>query len=571
MKNILKKIFLSMVLVSMISCKNIEIKNIPAKSKIDNTVIKNLPAKPKVDNTVIKNLPAKPKTDNTVIKNPSVKSKTDNTVIKNPSVKPKTDNTVIKNPSVKPKTDNTVIKKLPVKSKVDLSVETFLDIPEIKNASLGIKVVNLKTDKTLFKFNPNKSLVPASNMKLLTAGAALEILGKDYRFKTTLAYDGEVDSEGILNGNIYIIGGGDPTLGSRYLVAKHPIWITTEEKKRQIEFLNIWAEKVKTMGIKKINGNIITDPSYYPTGTLSKTWEWGDLRYTFASKPSGLTFLDNSIKLTFSKDEKDIKTSISPTYTNTVVTNKIVVDGKGSSQITLVVPPYSNEIIALGTMNKPKISYNTVMQDPGSALGKVFSQTLEGKGIKNNGTISIDKVDRKINKKIFIYNHYSPKLEEIISYMNKYSINLFAEHLKIEMEKDSSQTIKKYWSKHLSTQGLHIYDGSGLSRYNGVTPNTIVEVFKYMKKSKNFSSFYNSLAEPGKYGTFEDFQEKTVLIDNFHGKSGTLTGIKSYGGYINNIDGDLLAFSIIVNHHGLSNSKISKELEKIIENIYYLK
>jgi D-alanyl-D-alanine carboxypeptidase/D-alanyl-D-alanine-endopeptidase (penicillin-binding protein 4) len=529
MKKILKKIVLSMVLVSIISCKNTEIKTIPVKPKTENIIIKTVPVKPKIENIVIKTIP------------------------------------------VKPKTKSIVIKTVPVKSKTEISVDTFMNLPQIENASLGIKVLNLKTNKTLFKLNSDKSLVPASNMKLLTTAAALEVLGKDYRFKTTLAYDGEINSDGTLNGNIYVVGGGDPTLGSRYLVAKNPIWITTEEKQKQLEFLNIWVEKIKTMGIKKINGKIITDPSYYPKETLSKTWEWGDLRYTFASKPSGLTFLDNSIRLTLSKDGKDIKTSIYPNYTNTVVTNKVVVDDRNSSQITLVVPPYTNEIIALGTMNKPEISYNTVMQDPASALGEIFSQTLERKGIKNYGTISVDKVENKISKKIFIYNQFSPELGEIISYMNKYSINLFAEHLKIEVEKNSSQTIKKYWSKHLSTQGLSIYDGSGLSRYDGVTPDTIVEVFKYMKKSKNFSSFYNSLAEPGKNGTLEDFQEKTVLIDNFHGKSGTLTGIKAYGGYMHNISGDMLAFSIIINHHGMSNSKISKELENLIKSIYYLK
>ena len=92
-----------------------------------------------------------------------------------------------------------------------------------------------------------------------------------------------------------------------------------------------------------------------------------------------------------------------------------------------------------------------------------------------------------------------------------------------------------------------------------------------MKESENFSSFYDSLAEPAKNGTFKTFKKQTILIDNLHGKSGTLTGIKSYGGYMYNIDGDLLAFSIIINHHGMSGTGVSKELEKVMESIYYLK
>lgn len=471
---------------------------------------------------------------------------------------------------------------IPIRSETDIAVSNFRDLPQIENASLGIKVINLETGKTLFALNSDRSLVPASNMKLLTTGAALEVLGKDYRFKTTLAYEGKIGSDGTLDGNIYIIGGGDPTLGSKYLVAKDPEWPTAEEKKKQLEFLNIWIEKIKNMGIKKINGKIITDPSYYPETTLSQTWEWGDLRYTFASKPNGLTFLDNSIRLTLRKKDQNIVTNISPSYTNTVVTNRVVGEDQSPSKITLVVPPYSNEIIILGTMNKPIISYNTVMQDPASTLGRLFSNTLERKGIKNNGSKLIDKNKKEMNKKTFIYTQYSPKLEDIIAYTNKYSVNLFAEHLKIEVEKKlrrknkeamkyTTQTIKDYWSNRLSTRGLYIYDGSGLSRYDGVTPNTVVGVLKYMKNSDNFSSFYNSLAEPTKNGTLKKFQEKTILVDNLHGKSGTLTGVKSYGGYMYNVDGDLMAFSIIINHHGMNGTNISKKLEKVMKSIYYLK
>lgn len=474
------------------------------------------------------------------------------------------------------------IPSVSTRSKADMSVDNFMDLPQIENASLGIKVINLETRKTLFQLNSDRSLVPASNMKLLTTGVALEVLGKDYRFKTTLVYDGKIGSDGVLNGNIYIVGGGDPTLGSKYLVAEDPKRVTGEEKNKQLEFLNIWVKKIESMGIKKINGEIIADPSYYPETTLSQTWEWGDLRYTFASKPSGLTFLDNSIRLTLLREGKEIRAKVSPSYSNTTITNRVVGGDKKSSKITLVVSPYSNEIIVLGTMSKPRISYSTVMQDPPSALATIFAKVLEREGIKNNGGRLKDKNDKGMNKNNHIHTQYSPKLEEIVAYTNKYSVNLFAEHLKIEVEKklrrknketkgDSVETMKEYWSNRIYTKGLYIYDGSGLSRYDGVTPNTFVETLEYMNKSENFSSFYDSLAEPGRSGTFKNFEENTILVDNLHGKSGTLTGVKSYGGYMHNVDGDLMAFSIMINHHGMSGSKISKELEKIMESIYYLK
>ena len=480
-----------------------------------------------------------------------------------------TSNTIENNQSI----EKTIKKK---KIKPKRVIDDFLQLAPIQNASVGIKVVNLDKNKVLYEKNQGISLVPASNMKLITTGIALETLGKDYRFKTTITYDGVIQADGTLDGNIYIIGGGDPTLGSKYLVAKNPEkTITNAEKEKQLEFLTTWTEEVKELGIKKINGKIIADPSYLPETTLSPTWEWGDLRYYFASHPSGLTFMDNNIRLTLKRNGNKIKAEISPKYSNTKITNKVVVDQDEKTKITVVVVPYSNEIIILGVLNKGTASYTTVMQDPASTLATLFSTTLKRSGVNNRGgelrsiKNNIEKYEENQDMKE-IYVNYSPKLEKIVALTNKYSINLFAEHLKLEVEKKNSNKIKSLWAKNIDTDGMYIYDGSGLSRYDGVTPNNIVEILKYMYDSPEFDVFYNSLAKPGENGTFKEFDKDTILIDNLHAKSGTLTGVKSYGGYMYNKDGDLLAFSILVNHHGMSGKAIGKELEKVMESFYYL-
>jgi len=457
----------------------------------------------------------------------------------------------------------------------DKIISNFLSLSQIKNAGVGLKVVNLDKNKILYEKNPDRSLVPASNMKLITTGIALETLGSDYRFKTTITYDGVIRADGTLDGNIYIIGGGDPTLGSKYLVAKNPNYVSGLERKKQLEFLDTWTEEIKKLGIKKINGQVIADPSYLPKTTLSPTWEWGDLRYYFASHPSGLTFMDNNIRLTLKKQGDKINATISPEYSETKITNKVVIDPNKQTKITIVVVPYSNEIIVLGTLNKPIALYTTIMQKPASTLATLFSDKLNIAGIKNKGgrvrdsKSDIERYETNQDMKD-IYINYSPRLEEIIGYTNKYSVNLFAEHIKLEVEKVTNKKIKDIWKDKISTDGLYVYDGSGLSRYDGVTPDTIVDVLGYMKDSPEFKSFYNSLAEPQKNGTLKSF-ESGILVDNFHGKSGTLTGVKAYSGYMHNEDGDLLAFSILVNHHGMSGSTIGKNLEKVIESFYYLK
>ena len=212
------------------------------------------------------------------------------------------------------------------RSITEVAMDNFVHLSQIENASVGVSVINLENNKILFERNSNTSLVPASNLKLLTTGIALETLGKDYRFKTTLTYDGVIKSDGTLEGNIYIIGGGDPTLGSKYLVAKDPEHLSKIEKKEQLEFLDLWVEQIKKIGIKKIDGKIVADPSYLPITTLSPTWEWGDLRYSFASHPSGLTFMDNNIRLTLRKYGNEIRSEVSPQYSYTKITNRVAVD-----------------------------------------------------------------------------------------------------------------------------------------------------------------------------------------------------------------------------------------------------
>ena len=255
-------------------------------------------------------------------------------------------------------------------------------------------------------------------------------------------------------------------------MAKNPDYVSGSERKKQLEFLDTWTEEIKALGIKKINGKIIADPSYLPKTTLSPTWEWGDLRYGFASHPSGLTFMDNNIRLTLKRYGDKVRAVISPKYSETKITNKVVVDKDRQTKITIVVVPYSNEIIVLGVLNRSIASYTTVMQDPASTLATIFSETLKDNGVENKGgelrpeTSKIEKYEEDQGMKE-IYVNYSPSLEKIIALTNKYSINLFAEHLKLEVEKVNSKKVKTLWSKNIDTDGMYIYDGSGLSRMMG--------------------------------------------------------------------------------------------------------
>ena len=463
-------------------------------------------------------------------------------------------------------------------SKMNKIVKEFKTVPELKHSNFGISVLNTETNKILWSENADKILVPASNQKLYTTAAMLEMFGSDYTFKTKISYSGTIDKNGVLNGDLYIIGGGDPSLGSKYLISNREELEDEELLEKQLSFFNIWVKKIQELGIKKINGKIIGDSSYFPEFSVLKTWEWVDMSYDYGASPSGLTILDNSFKLNLTIGENNIvSSSVKPDGIAVKIKNNLKENLEGPNNIILVVPPYSNTINVLGTINKNKI-YNTVIQDPTFSTINLFKNKLETVGINCLGLKTVSNKSKR-DKLTEVLVHESPKLSSLISLTNKMSINLFAEHFKIAINKKlleskenelNKKLFQEYLKKTFKISALYNYDGSGMSRYNGFSPNETITLLSYMKNSPNFKIYYDSLAEPGKIGTMKKFSKNTVLVDNLHAKSGTLTGVKAYSGYMYNQNNKLLAFSIMVNNHGLKSSEISKEIQKIMEAIYYL-
>jgi len=447
-------------------------------------------------------------------------------------------------------------------------IDSIFSARGLSSSHYGIKVVNLSNGKTVFERNEDSSFIPASNTKLYTGAAAMQILGKDYRFKTRLAYRGEISPDGTLNGDLYIIGGGDPTLGSKYLFNRRfnmQSKATPSRIDTQLAFLDGWTDEVKDLGINKINGRILVDDSHFnKINTAINTWEWKDMSTSFGAPPSGVNVLDNIVLLNFSIDGG---TNMTPS-TSTVEVINDTTSGR-ANKVTVSAPPYGKNIVAVGEVNT-SISKEVPVPDPGLLLGDLFRKNLQKNGISTSNGVEV--VQTSSDSKVF-FTHYSPSLERISVLMNSYSINLYAETLKLEAEKELAKTrpisISRYWYETLNLQGFRLYDGSGLSRYSRVTPNNTIDLLSYMQSSEYAEDYYGSLAVAGNLGTLQNFN-KPPLRNNLHGKSGTLTGVKSYSGYITNSNGELLAFSIMVNLHGLSNYQITGKLEEVMSEMYKL-
>ena len=168
------------------------------------------------------------------------------------------------------------------------AVEELLLKPDYKTATIGLSFIDLEDGRALFEMNENKLMIPASVLKIVTTASAIEILGPDYQFKTKIGYEGEIKNN-ILDGNLIILGGGDPTLGSIYF----------QDTETCNNFLNIWIQEIKSFGINKIIGNVIFDASDYDTENIPPTWIWEDVGNYYGAGASAFSVYDNFFEINF--------------------------------------------------------------------------------------------------------------------------------------------------------------------------------------------------------------------------------------------------------------------------------
>lgn len=460
-------------------------------------------------------------------------------------------------------------------------VQTFTKITEekvLENASFSFRVFDLDADSAIAEYNPKTSLVPASTMKLVTTASALVRLGSYKSFKTTLQHDGYIDSNGILHGNIYIKGGGDPTLGSKYFLKKGT---------NQSTFMEQWVQEIKELGIDSITGRIIGDASYFSYDLIPSSWLWGDIGNYYGAGACGLTIYDNLTSFTFRSGENAGDSTfiecVSPFIPNLAINNLVKAANSKKDNAYVYSSPYSNSIKIKGSIPKDRTNFvvKSSMSDPAYQAAYDLEYFILKSGIKvgKNATTKrriLLRGDTVSTTRANFFTQKSPSIGRIAYYTNHISINLFAEHLLNEMGrkayKDGSNysgalAIKNFWNKRIDARGMYVSDGSGMSRMNAISAFHLTSILRYMKKSKNYKSFYSSLPIAGKSGTMRKIGRKTYASGRLRAKSGTMTRVKSYAGYVRSKSGKNLAFAIIANNYNCYTSTMTKKLEKLMVEI----
>ena len=430
---------------------------------------------------------------------------------------------------------------------------------QFKHAIISIYVVDAKTGKQVFGKNEQVGLAPASCQKVVTSVSAFEMLGKGYQYKTELGFDGEIKS-GQLEGNLYITGYGDPTLGSWR-------WPYTKE---QVILSNLIAA-VQKKGIKEINGNVFGYDRKWESNTTPRGWIWEDIGNYYGAGASSLNWRENQydiiLKAGDKTGEKAVILKTIPRLENVGLYSEVTTAKKGSGDNAYIfLPPYGMSGFVRGTipLGENNFTISGAMPNAAEQLVLTFEDELKKKGMERilftgsfNG-IEVEKKDVPVNPVTF-FTIQSPPLDSINYWFLKKSINLYGEAFvkTIAYEKTkfgSTDTgiaiIKYFWKQRgIEPSALNIIDGSGLSPANRITTHALVTVMQYAKKQAWFSSFFNALPE----------------MNGIKMKDGYINGVRSYTGYVKSKSGSEYSFSFIVNNFDGSAATVREKMWKVLD------
>ncbi|MGZ5284730.1 MAG: D-alanyl-D-alanine carboxypeptidase/D-alanyl-D-alanine endopeptidase, partial [Kaistella sp.] len=416
-------------------------------------------------------------------------------------------------------------KLMTAKELVDININSMMNDPVLRNANWGFVIYDPKTKKVVSSYNENASLIPASTTKLLTTDTAVSLLGERFRWITQLEYSGQIDENGNLQGNLYIVGSGDPSLGTNKAGASSYAGIVSD-------FIAAISEK----GIKKINGDIIIQTGIFKANKTQKLPEnivWLENGNYYL--PAGSTYSINP------ENERLIAKPANPFAEN---------------KNFYYISPYIKQMVYADKFEGAGLT--TKVADPPAYLANSLRTSMIKRGLGVTGKVVTKIADLNPEKRTTITAYQSPTLAEIIYYTNQRSDNALAEATlrMVGFQKKGDQTLESGRSvvvEHLKssafeTDGLNYMDGSGLSRNNLVTPISQVKFLTNIMDEKYYKMYFDSLPIAGQSGTL-----KSMFSGEGYGqifaKTGTLNKVKTLAGYMKTNTGKTLVFSLLINNY----------------------
>ncbi|MGX9987010.1 D-alanyl-D-alanine carboxypeptidase/D-alanyl-D-alanine endopeptidase [Soonwooa purpurea] len=437
-----------------------------------------------------------------------------------------------------------------VANQLDQSTQKLLNSTGAYSANLSFYVTD-DNGNLVYEYQPNKGLSTASTQKIFTAAAALETLGKDYRYTTTASYSGQIKN-GILEGDLWISSNGDPTLGSwRY------------EDYKPEKFKEKLLQALQQKNIKSITGNIIIDDSYFDFQSVPGGWPWDDIGNYYGAGTWGINWRENQFDINTNGTQFK---SFSYDLENVKWINELKASGS-SDQSLIFTAPHSDVALINGSLPAGKsMTVSGSVPNPPLQLGVEVKSFLNSKNIAVHGNVETYYNNQLSGKKMTSYpeknnffEYQSPTLDKMVYWFLRKSINFYGETFVKTMAKEKKgnssykvgvQFLKDFWkSKGINPSMINFADGSGLSPQNYVSAKAEVQALLYAQKQPWFSDY------------FDGFPPQNAMKM----KSGTIRNIKSFAGYHTSKSGKKYVFSIILNNY--QSADISQALFKVLDNL----
>lgn len=436
-----------------------------------------------------------------------------------------------------------------ISKKLETAYQQFEKDPQLINAISSLCVMEDKSGEIVFDKNSRIGLTPASTQKTITSISAYELLGKNFTYATSFNSTTDINGNAIL----YIVPSGDPTLGSNR-------WKNTQPGKVIENILY----KLPSGGIYT---TIVVDSSHWENGNIPDGWMWQDIGNYYGAGSEKLSWRENQFDVLLKSGNKVgdavIVTGTIPAVLYQYKLKSFVTSARSGSgdNAYIYFPLNSGEGIIKGTIPVNENRFSISGAFPSAMLQFVYElkDTLTKLNRLSESSVPLTSSPGVFKRSISFHTETSPPLDSIIFWLNRKSVNLYAEALikTIGIVKKGYGTtdngleiVKKFWSeKGIADTELNLFDGSGLSPLNRTTTHAQVQILKYARQQAWFPSFYESLP----------------LYNNMKMKSGTITNVKGFTGYHTSSTGKTYIFSFIVNNYNGSASALVRKMYKVLD------
>ena len=453
---------------------------------------------------------------------------------------------------------------------LQLDLATLLTDPALSRGLVGVRIESLSRDEVLFRHNDERLMLPASNQKIVTVAAAAELLGWDYRFVTTLSPTGPIQ-DGVLQGDLVVVGSGDPTLSRRY-------------QDPAVTFAG-WAGQLRAAGIRTIAGRLVGDARAFSDEIWGNGWAWQDLQNAYAAPVGALQVHDNVTTVTVTpgaapgEPARVSAAEVDGGFTIEATASTSPAGAPNTLQFARVPGTWTLRIGGSIAAGSPPFERRVAVRNPTAYFLASLRDALEAGGILVNGGIA--ELESLLQPVVPggtpLVHHQSPTLGAIAAVTMKTSHNLHAESLFRAVARDGAlvgnvSAARSIVAGVLESWGVPgdavvIADGSGLSRHNHVTASALMRVLRRMAADDRHRDGWLASFPVGSEGSLSSRFIDGVAKGRVRAKTGELAAVRALSGYVRTEAGELLAFVMIVNNATGTRPEVDAVLDRAVERL----